>query len=105
MLGDRRQDVLLCGYQAAGTQGRAIQSYGPRGGYAELDGQHIDIRARIHTLGGYLAHADQKDLLAFVGRMRTPPKQVRLVHGDEVAKRTLAGLLRQRHRGMEVVVP
>jgi predicted metal-dependent RNase len=47
-----------------------------------LDGQRIDIRAGIHTLGGYSAHADQKDLLNFIGRMRQKPRQVRLVHGD-----------------------
>jgi metallo-beta-lactamase family protein len=60
MLGDPRHDVLFVGYQAAGTPGRDIQTYGPRGGYVVLDGQRIDIRAGIHTLGGYSAHADQK---------------------------------------------
>ena len=105
MLGDARHDVLFCGYQAAGTPGRAIQTYGPRGGYVELDGQRLHIRAGVHTLDGFSAHADQKDLLNFIGRMRTPPRQVRLVHGDDAAKRTLAGLLRQRHPGLEVVVP
>ena len=52
--------MLLVGHQAAGTPGRVIQQYGPRGGYVELDGERYDIRARIHTLGGYSAHADQK---------------------------------------------
>lgn len=44
-------------------------------------------------------------LLNFIGRMHTKPKQVRLVHGDDDAKRTLAALLRQLHPGVEVVVP
>jgi len=105
MLGDARHDVLFCGYQAAGTPGRDIQTYGPRGGWVELDGQRFDIRAAVHTLGGFSAHADQKDLLNFIGRMHTQPRQVRLVHGDDNAKRTLAALLRQRHPGVEVVVP
>ncbi len=105
MLGDARHDVLFCGYQAAGTPGRDIQTYGPRGGYVELDGQRFNIRAGVHTLGGFSAHADQKDLLNFIGRMHTQPRQVRLVHGDDDAKRTLAALLRQRHPGVEVVVP
>ena len=105
MLGDARHDVLFCGYQAAGTPGRAIQAYGPRGGYVELDGQRFDIRAKVHTLPGFSAHADQKDLLGFIGRMRKPPRQVRLVHGDDEAKQTLAALLRQRHPGLDVVVP
>ena len=52
-----------------------------------------------------LTYADQKDLLNFIGRMRHPPRQVRLIHGDDTAKATLAGLLRQRHPGVEVVVP
>ena len=105
MLGDARHDVLFCGYQAAGTPGRDIQTYGPRGGWVELDGQRFDIRAGVHTLGGFSAHADQSGLLNFIGRMHTKPKQVRLVHGDDEAKRTLAALLRQRHPGVEVVVP
>lgn len=105
MLGDARHDVLFCGYQAAGTAGRDIQTYGPRGGYVELGGQRIQIRAKVHTLPGFSAHADQKDLLGFVGRMRKPPRQVRLVHGDEEAKATLAELLRQQNPGVEVVVP
>lgn len=105
MLGDARHDVLFCGYQAAGTPGREIQTYGPRGGYVMLDGQRIDIKAKIHTLGGFSAHADQKDLLGFIGRMRHPPRQVRLVHGDEAAKQALATLLRQQNPGVEVVVP
>jgi metallo-beta-lactamase family protein len=105
MLGDPRHDVLFCGYQAAGTPGRAIQTYGPRGGWVELDGQRITIRAGVHALGGYSAHADQKNLLDFIGRMKTKPRQVRLVHGDDEAKQALAALLRQRHSGVEVVVP
>ncbi len=71
----------------------------------DLDGQRISIRAAVHTLEGYSAHADQKDLLNFIDRMRRKPRQVRLVHGDDRAKQALATLLRQRHPGVEVVVP
>ena len=105
MLGDPRHDVLFVGYQAAGTPGRDIQKHGPQGGYVELDGIRIDIRAGIHTLGGYSAHADQKDLLNFIGRMRNKPRQIRLVHGEESAKQTLAKALRAKHPDIEVVVP
>jgi len=104
MLGDARHDVLFCGYQAAGTPGRQILQHGPKGGWVELDGERIDIRAGIHVLGGYSAHADQKNLLDFIGRMRRKPAQVRLVHGDDPAKQALAAALRQRHPGMDVVV-
>jgi len=105
MLGDARHDVLFSGYQAAGTPGRAIQTYGPKGGWVELDGQRIQVRAGVHTLSGYSAHAGQADLLNFIGGMGRKPRQVRLVHGDEGAKATLAGLLREQFAGVEVVVP
>jgi metallo-beta-lactamase family protein len=89
MLGDPRHAVLFIGYQANGTPGRAIQRFGPRGGWVELDGARIDIRARIDTIGGYSAHADQADLLAFLQGMAEPPGEVRLVHGDREAKQAL----------------
>ena len=85
--------------------GREIQKYGPKGGYAVLDGQHYPIRAAIHTLGGYSAHADRKDLLNFIGRMRYPPRQVRLVYGDAGAKQALAAAMRQLHPDIDVTVP
>jgi len=89
MLGDARHGVLFTGYQGAGTPGRDIQRYGPRGGWVELDGERIDIRARVETVSGYSAHADRRNLLDFVRRMRHPPRHVRLVHGDPAAQEAL----------------
>ena len=106
LIGDPRTDVLFVGYQAQGTPGRDIQHYGPRGGWVELDGERHDIRAGVHTLGGYSAHADRTGLLRFVADMREPPRQVRLVHGDDDAKRALReALLALDAPGMEVVIP
>jgi metallo-beta-lactamase family protein len=93
MLGDPRHDVLFVGYQARGTPGHAIQTYGPRGGYVELDGERVDIRAGIHTLSGYSAHADRDDLTRFVTRMRHLPGEVRLVHGEDAVRAAFAGHL------------
>lgn len=89
MLGDPRHDVVFVGYQARGTPGNAIQRYGPGGGYVVLDGERVEIRARIHNLSGYSAHAGQKDLINFVRKIPTAPAVIRLVHGDEDAKREL----------------
>jgi len=69
--------------------GRIIQKYGPRGGWVELDGKRYTIRAKTWTLNGYSAHADQKNLLNFIKRMRHKPKKVRLVHGDRTSKQVL----------------
>lgn len=83
---DKRTDVLFVGYQAKGTPGRDIQTYGPRGGWVMLDGKRCTINAQLHTMGGYSAHADQKDLINFVKRMRRKPSEIRIVHGDDGAK-------------------
>jgi metallo-beta-lactamase family protein len=93
LLEDPRHDVLFVGYQARGTPGRDIQRYGPAGGYVVLDGRRYDIKARVQTISGYSAHADQRDLLRFVRGMRCPPQMVRLVHGDPEARAALAGQL------------
>jgi len=89
MLGDERHDVLFVGYQAEGTPGRDIQQYGPQGGWVELDGERYTIRARVETIGGYSAHADQQGLVNFVKGMRHKPREIRLVHGDKGAKQAL----------------
>jgi metallo-beta-lactamase family protein len=89
MISDPRTDILFSGYQAVGTPGRAIQKYGQTGGYVVLDGKRYDIRARIHTISGYSAHADQRNLVNFIKRMRKRPQHVRLVHGEPVAQHAL----------------
>lgn len=89
MLHDARHDVLFVGYQARGTPGHAIQTWGPKGGYVDIDGERIDIRAGIHSVSGYSAHADQAGLVRFVTGMRRWPKEVRLIHGDDEARTAL----------------
>lgn len=99
MLGDARHNVLFVGYQARGTPGNAIQTFGPRGGYVELDGERFTIRAGIHTLSGYSAHADRDDLTRFITRMRHLPGEVRLVHGEDEVRAALAAHLTRATAG------
>ena len=89
MLGDKRHNVLFVGYQAKGTPGYAIQTFGPKGGYVDLDGERFDIRAGINSIGGYSAHADQKGLVEFVTGMQQWPTEIRVVHGEQDAKQAL----------------
>ena len=96
MLGDARHNVVFVGYQARGTPGHVIQQYGPQHGYVELEGERYTINAGVHTLGGYSAHADQKGLVGFITGMKRWPEEVRLVHGDDQAKATLASELQRR---------
>ncbi|EGN74624.1 Putative exonuclease of the beta-lactamase fold involved in RNA processing [Idiomarina sp. A28L] len=94
LLPDPRTDVLFVGFQAEGTPGRDIQRYGPRGGYVDLEGKRIWIKAEIHTLGGYSAHADQQELIEFI-ESAEKVKHVRLVHGDANVQREFRDILQK----------
>ncbi len=91
-IGDPTTDIVFMGYQAIGTPGRYIQETD----WVKLDGQRYDIRAAVHVLDSYSAHADQSDLLKFVEGMKERPKAIRLVHGEEPAKAALTRELVQR---------
>ncbi|MFZ5621425.1 MAG: MBL fold metallo-hydrolase RNA specificity domain-containing protein [Pseudomonadota bacterium] len=84
--------VIIVGFQAQGTLGRALVD-GAR--HVRLWGETIRVGAKIHTVGGLSAHADQGELLrwyeGFDGR---PP--VVLVHGEEDAMRILGDVLHER---------
>ncbi|MBT3724017.1 MAG: MBL fold metallo-hydrolase, partial [Gammaproteobacteria bacterium] len=69
------------------------------------DRQRFIIEAGVHTIGGYSAHADQKDLLAFIRRMRFKPADIRLVHGDERAKNMLKEMMRLEMPEADISIP
>ena len=107
-LTDNTADVLFVGYQAQGTLGRSIQKYGAKSnepGYVFIDGKRITIKARVHTISGYLAHADQNGLINFVKRMRHQPKHIKIVHGDESAKQALAEKYQQMLPSTKIEIP
>ena len=72
LLPDKRTDVIFAGYQAQGTLGRIIQQQ-PE--VVDIDGDRVEVNARIHTMSGYSAHADQHDLLRFVQGIEAQPKE------------------------------
>ena len=86
-------DIVFVGYQAAGTPGRAIQEHANGNGTVALNGKESKIRAGVHTLSGYSAHADQKGLLEWVERMPEKPGKIHLVHGEPKAQKVLAAKL------------
>ena len=89
-VGQEETDIVFVGYQAAGTPGSYLQ----RGSdWVSLDGRKFEVRAKVHSLSGYSAHADQADLIRFVEEFEERPRQIRLVHGEYQAKKTLAAKL------------
>lgn len=70
--------VMIVGHQAPGTLGRRLVD---REEEVKIFGRWIPVKAQIHTVGGLSAHADQEDLVRWLGGFKTSPK-VFLVHGE-----------------------
>jgi metallo-beta-lactamase family protein len=86
--------VIMVGFQARGTPGRALVDGAP---HIRLWGETIRVAATVHTIGGLSAHADQAGLLDWYGHFKERPP-VALVHGEEGAMDTLAEKLRSELR-------
>lgn len=92
-LPDTRTTVLLVGFQAEGTRGRALQE-GAR--HVRIHGHDVQVRAHVETLDGLSAHADQAEIFRWLAGFRRPPRAVYLVHGEPTAAQTLATAMHER---------
>jgi len=90
--------VIIVGFQAAGTTGRALVDGAE---VIRLWGEEIRVRATIHTVGGLSAHADQQDLLDWYGQFEGAPP-LWLVHGEPDAQQALAQAVTARFPGRAV---
>ena len=100
-LGNPDCAVIICGFQTEGSLGRRLVDGVKQ---VRMFGEEIDVRASVHTLGGFSAHADQKALLDWAGAFKKKPRKAYVVHGEQAPARVLAGELTAR-LGMEAVVP
>jgi metallo-beta-lactamase family protein len=101
MLPDRRNTVVLTGYQAVGTRGRALAE-----GARELKmfGRYVPVEAEVVADEEFSVHADADELLAWLRLMPAPPEVVYVVHGERSAAGDLAERIR-RDLGWTAVVP
>lgn len=79
-LPDSRSTVLLVGFQAEGTRGRALQTGAKK---IKMHGQFIPVMAEIASISGLSAHGDQGDLMRWLATFRAAPKRTFLVHGED----------------------
>ena len=85
--------ILIAGFQAAGTLGRRLVD-GAR--LVHIFGQPVPVKARIYTVGGLSAHADQAALLDWLRGFRQPPGQTFVVHGEVTAATTFATAIQEQ---------
>ena len=82
---DRRNTILLAGFQAGGTRGAAL-----RDGAKEIKifGEYIPVLAEVVSLGMFSAHADRDELMRWLGGFEAPPRMTFVTHGELEASDT-----------------
>lgn len=92
--------LVIVGYQANGTTGRRIVDGAKQ---VKIFRENVAVRARVFTIGGFSAHADQNDLLAWVSHFESRP-QVFVVHGEAASSEALGKKIEEIY-GFKVHVP
>jgi metallo-beta-lactamase family protein len=91
-VGDARNCVILGGFQAEGTRGRALQEGAKT---LNLFGRTVPVLAEIVEMGQFSAHAGKSELLRWLTGLQVPPKQVYLTHGEPAAAQALQQAITQ----------
>ena len=90
---DPRNTVLLVGHQAEGSRGAALL----RGAESvKVHGRYVPVRAEVTQLDVFSAHADQEELIGWLGSCGRPPQQVVLVHGEAASSDELRRRIEER---------
>ncbi len=97
---DARNAVIFVGYQAEGTLGREIIE-GAK--FIDIYGEKIKINAKIYTINGFSAHADQRELTEWIGKINGLEK-IFLIHGEADKQRIFKKhLLQTLHKKVHIV--
>ena len=83
---NKKNSVIFVGYQASNTLGREIVE-GAK--WINIYGEDIIVKASIHTINGFSAHADQKGIIKWISKIKKL-KKVFLVHGERESQEILA---------------
>jgi metallo-beta-lactamase family protein len=101
LLPDKDNTIVLVGYQAVGTLGRALQDGAEQ---VKIHGKYVKVRAEIVTVGAFSVHADADELIDWIRSADKLPKQVFINHGEPDASEALAERIR-RELDIVAVVP
>ena len=91
--------VIFVGYQAQGTLGRRLVD-GDK--ILRIAGEDVTVKAQLHTINGFSAHADRRDLLQWARNFRNGPLFI-VTHGEPRSSQSLAEGLKEA--GFRAEVP
>ncbi|WP_221075189.1 MBL fold metallo-hydrolase RNA specificity domain-containing protein [Agarivorans aestuarii] len=83
-------DVIICGYQAISTPGRMLVD---GANYLTIRGKPVKVAAKLHTVGGLSAHADQAELIHWYQQFDNAPPLI-LVHGEQQVQQDLLAAIK-----------
>ncbi len=92
-LGRPECSILITGFQAARTLGRRLVDGAKQ---VKIFGREVRVRAGIYTIGGLSAHADQADLLNWLGHFQKMPEKIYVVHGELSNSAALVTAIQQK---------
>ncbi len=91
-LADSKTQLLIVGYQVAGSLGRQLLDGEKK---VVIDGETIRVGAKIRAIGAYSAHADQPKLLEWLATAPSKPK-IFITHGEMTQATALEAVLHKR---------
>ena len=85
--------VLIVGFQSQGTLGRKLVD-GAKS--VMIMGEEVPVRASVHTMGGFSAHADQRGLLDWFSTLAPSRPRTIITHGEDRAREAFSELIQSR---------
>lgn len=98
---NKRNTILLVGYQAEGTRGRALQE-----GVHEIKvhGKYYTVNARVAQISSLSAHADQLEMIDWLKNYKQKPGKIFLVHGEPMVQEAFRVKINDE-LGIDTVIP
>jgi metallo-beta-lactamase family protein len=87
--------VLIVGYQSRESLGRRLVDGADT---VSIHGEKVAVKAKVHTLGGFSAHAGQTDLLTWFSALAPARPRVILTHGEDGPRGELSKKIYQRFK-------
>jgi len=100
-LEDPKAHVMIVGFQSAGSIGRRLVEKVPT---ISIFGKVLKVKANIHTLGGFSAHAGQTDLLKWLSYVAPSKPKIILTHGEDGPRQALAACINRDFK-IKAVLP
>ncbi len=97
----KESSIMFVGYQAVGTLGRLIVDGAKE---VRILGQKYKVKAKVVQINGFSAHADKNEMLSWLKQLKSPPRQIFLVHGEPESAKAFSEFIKNK-TGWQVSIP